>query len=395
MKVSKKNLMPAIVLGAICLIVAALLAVINIFTAPKIEEQERLARTASLRAVFGGDASGADFDEPMTDLPSFGNDSYVTAVYKEKSGMGYAVLLTVPKGYEGEIGLTVGVDMNGKVTGVEITKYNDTVGKDKMPEAVKNFIGKTSAEDVDLVSGATYSSTAVRKAVGDALSAVKTIKAASTASVSLMSLETAAQPKGTNVAPILSEEDYLALAKEMLEGSESFELLKELDSGAVLEKKPDYRAYKMKVYKEGSGKGFAIYGETFNEWTYLKGEIESGFVFVTDEDFKITDFKITGWSLSSSYQEEEQIFLEDPAVKRLEESFIGANLMNFSLKPDLVSRATETSSRIQAGVLCVLEYLDEDHSKEITAYRIAGTAAVVAFIAAIGVAIYFQRRRRI
>ncbi len=393
MKLKMKNFTPAIVLGVICLIVAALLATINHFTAPIIKDNELKARTASLREVFGGDESGAEFGEAMKNLPDLGEGSYITEIYEEKNGKGYAVVLVVPKGFEGEIGLTVGVDMEGKVTGVVITKYNDSIGKDKMPDAVKNFVGKTSADGVELVTGATYSSNAVRAAVNQAIGAVKAIKEQNTAMVSLMSAESGA--KGTNFAPILAEEDYLSKAKTMLNGAENFSFIKDIDSGMVLENKADYRAFKLKVYKETSGKGFAIYGETFNEWTYLYGLIESSFVFVTDSDFKITDFEITGWSLSTSYQEKVEIYLEDPAVKGLEESFIGANLMNFSTRVDLVSSATETSVRIKAAVACTLEYLDETHEKEIKIYKAVGAAVFFAGIAAFGVAICFTRRRRV
>ncbi len=393
MKIKMKNLTPAIVLGVICLVVAALLATINHFTAPIIKENELYAKTASLREVFGGDESGAEFGDAMKNLPDLGEGSYVTEVYEEKNGKGYAVVLVIPRGYEGEIDLTVGVDTDGKVTGVVITKYNDSIGKDKMPDAVKSFVGKDSADGVELVTGATFSSNAVRDAVNQALGAVKAIKAQSTAQISLMSEEVGA--KASNFAPILTEEDYLAKAKTMLEGAEGFEFVKDVDSGMVLETKADYRAYKLKVYKETSGRGFAIYGETFNEWTYLYGLIESSFVFVTDEDFKITDFEITGWSLSTSYQEEVKIYLDNPAVKRLEESFIGANLMNFSTRVDLVSSATETSVRMKAAVTAALGYLDENHSKDIKMYKALGATAFFAAIAAFGVAIYFQRRRRV
>ncbi len=405
MKLKLKNFTPAIVLGTICLIVAALLATINHFTAPEIAENERLARIASLREVFGGDKSGADFGDPMKDLPDFGADSYVSEVYEEKSGMGYAVTLVIPKGFESEIDLTVGVDMNGKVTGVFITKYEDSIGKDKMPDAVKNFVGKDSADDVALVTGATYSSTAVKKAVSDALAAVKLIldekaKALPTAMLTALDAGDAAEQSEPSVILPLTEKEIFNYAKKMLVGAGDFELLTK-KSGVAQEGESidqNWVPYKIEVYKETGGKGYAVYGETFNPWGF--GAIESNFVFAVDSKFTVIGFDLLSWSLSPSWQEGDgetegvHIYLDTPAVKRLEESFIGINRMNFSTKVDLVTKATLTSVRIEDAVFAALEYVDTEYEKEVKTYKAIGASVLVIGIAALGVAIYFQRRRR-
>lgn len=405
MKLKLKNFTPAIVLGTICLIVAALLATINHFTAPEIAENERLARTASLREVFGGDKSGADFGDPMKNLPDFGEDSYVDEVYEEKHGMGYAVTLVIPKGFESEINLTVGVDMNGKVTGVFITKYEDSIGKDKMPSAVNNFVGKDSADDVALVTGATYSSTAVRKAVSDALAAVKAIldeKAKALPTARLTALDAGYDAKQSQPKAILplTKEEIFNHAKKMLVGASDFDLVAK-KSGVALEGEsidPNWVPYKIEIYKEKSGKGYAVYGESFNPWGF--GAIESNFVFAVDNDFTVVGFDLLSWSLSPSYQygddksEGVHIYLNTPAVKRLEESFVGINRMNFSMKADLVTKATVTSVRIEDAVFAALEYVDTEYENSVKTYQVIGISVLVIGITALGVAIYFQRRRR-
>lgn len=398
MKLKLKNFTPAIVLGVICLVVAALLATINHFTSPVIAENERLAKTASLREVFGGDDSGADFGEAMKNLPDFGEGSYVSEVYEEIHGKGYAVTLIVPKGFEGEIDLTVGVDMDGKVTGVVITKYNDSLGKDKMPSAVKNFVGESSADDAQLVSGATYSSNAVRKAVADALDAVAKIKEQSKTVAMLTSIEEGAGARSGQPSSILplTEEEIFAKAGAMLGGVSGFNLVAEKEG--VREESWQPVPYKVKIYKAGGGKGYAVYGETFNPWGF--GAIESNFVFAVDKDFKIVDFDLLSWSLSPSYQygddetEGVHIYLDSPAVKRLEESFVGANMMNFRTRVDLVTKATVTSVRIEDGVFAALEYIDTEYEKEVKIYKAVGLTVFVLGIAALGVAIYFTKRRR-
>lgn len=381
MKAKIKSFTPAIVLGLICLTVAALLATINHFTKPVIDENERLARTESLRAVFGGESSGADFGDAMTGLPDFGEDSSVSEIYEEIHGMGYAVVLTVKKGFEGEIGLTVGVDRGGKVTGVVITKYDDSLGKDKMPEAVKNFVGLDSADGVELVSGATYSSNAVRAAVADALSAVRLVRA-SAGTAALTSLE----ESGT---ASLGYDEILGEAKAMLAGAEDFEFSEEItkrEDGAAVP------AYRVRIYKETAGRGYAALGETYNP--YAGGAVESSFVFVLDKSFKIKDFKLLSWSLSPSYQEDVNIYLDDPAVKRLEESFVGADRMSFSVKVDLVTEATVTSVRIREAVSDTLVHLDRNHETKVKAYKVAGVAVLLVGISALAVGICMQRRRR-
>lgn len=56
----KQKFMPAIVLTAICLVVALALAAVNLFTAPIVEENNRQKEMESLRLVM---PDGADFTE--------------------------------------------------------------------------------------------------------------------------------------------------------------------------------------------------------------------------------------------------------------------------------------------------------------------------------------------
>ncbi len=397
MKLKMKNLMPAIVLGVICLIVAALLATINHFTDPVIKENERLARVASLKEAFGEENSTADFGDPMTDLPNFGDDSGVLEVYEEKSGMGYAVVLSV-QGRDDKIGVTVGVSSDGKILGIKITKYNDSYGKADMPEAVKILIGQSSTDNVDvLVSGATISSTAVKKAVDDALAAVKAIeekKAASAATVSLMSYEETDTAKASRVVAALSEDRVISIAKEMMGESSDFEFVETLAPDPEAEGQfKGYIPYKAHIYKETSGKGYAVYAESFNEWSFKYGP-DSIAVALIDESFTITDFKLLGWSLSPNYENEYIKDPEHPYVKRFEESFIGTTRTNFITKVDLVTEATETSSRIRSALRDAFEYIDNEHDKTVKIYKSVAAAVLFVGIAALGVAIYFQRRRR-
>ena len=333
MKLKLKNFTPAIVLGAICLIVAAILAVVNHFTAPVIAENERIARTASLRAVFGGDESGADFDTPLAALPE-GTPSTVAEIYAEKNGKGYAVVLVVPKGYEGEIDLTVGVDMNGKLTGISITKYNDSLGKDKMGDAVNALVGKGSGElgDDVLVSGATFSSKAVKAAIEDALTAVGLVKASA---AKLASYETVPEP---------TEAEIIAKGMELILGAESFEAV---DISGKL-----YKGTKA-IYKETSGRGYVVYCKTATQYN----PDETRFIFALDENFTVTGIELLRWTTGTYEGMTEP---GSPAIDTLLHSIVGVNKKTFAASVDLVTGATGTSGNIMAAVAEAVNFLDEN-----------------------------------
>ena len=108
----KKNLFPIIALTVIGVVVATLLATVNAITAPIIEEREKQAILDSLEDVMPGGDFGSDVkSEP---LPKNAPDT-VTAIYKEKNGMGHVVTLKTT-GYASVISITVGIDADGKIT---------------------------------------------------------------------------------------------------------------------------------------------------------------------------------------------------------------------------------------------------------------------------------------
>ncbi len=161
----KSNLMPVIVLAAICLVVAALMGLVNMITAPIVEEAEKKAVAESLVIVM---PDGLFTEQKIPD----GAPETVKSLYKEDNGMGHVVILETTKGYTGQpIGLTVGVDPEGKITGVKITKTSETKTNDEMEAFPDKLVGLKPSEvlAVDLVSGVTYSSRAVKNAVNDAL----------------------------------------------------------------------------------------------------------------------------------------------------------------------------------------------------------------------------------
>ncbi len=165
----KKNIMPVAVLTVICLVVALLLAAVNMLTAPIISEREEQKKYDSLREVMDGEFA------PVEPLPDSAAES-VTSMFKvSEAGVqkGYVLTLEV-KGYASTISVTVGVLNDGSVTKAVVTNEGETHGKGGMDSYTDKFEGLASDKvaNVETFTGATVSSTAIKGAVIDAVNTV-------------------------------------------------------------------------------------------------------------------------------------------------------------------------------------------------------------------------------
>lgn len=163
---------PVLVLFAICVVVAALLGLVNSVTAPIIEENARVKAEQTRAAVLSGAQS---FTEIECDTEALGIDS----AYVEDSGLGY-VITASRKGYGGYVTVTVGLDENGTIVGLNADVSTETSGVgSKAGESayIEKYLGASgSADAVDTISNATYSSTAVKAGVNAALAAFDSVR---------------------------------------------------------------------------------------------------------------------------------------------------------------------------------------------------------------------------
>ena len=173
----KESLKSIIVITAICLVVAALMAAVNLVTAPMIAQAKA---EAEKEALFIALPSSEDFEE--VDISSASLPDSVNAVYSEISGLGYVVMLNA-KGYDSSnpMVIAVGIDNDGNIVKCHVVSCNgETSGigtKVNTPEFLSLFDGKDSAlSDVDAISGATISSGAFISAVKDAFVAYEFAK---------------------------------------------------------------------------------------------------------------------------------------------------------------------------------------------------------------------------
>ncbi len=118
----KENLMPSVVLGVICLVVALLLSAVNLVTGPIIQAAQDAAANEALLEVYPNGSFGED--SKIEDLSAYTLPQEITAVFKENSG-GYVFQATV-SGYNPDMVIMCGVDPEGKITGTKVISDNET-----------------------------------------------------------------------------------------------------------------------------------------------------------------------------------------------------------------------------------------------------------------------------
>lgn len=171
----KEIIKVGLILFLITAVSAGALAYINSITAPIIAKNAEEKQNVAMQKVL---PNATEFSE-IKDL-NIENDSSVVALYD--AGDEGVVVLCEPKGYGGAISLVVGIDKEGTVSGIDITKQSETAGlgancsKDEFKEQYKGKtagigVSKNGAKDneIDAISSATITSKAVTKGVNDAL----------------------------------------------------------------------------------------------------------------------------------------------------------------------------------------------------------------------------------
>ena len=178
----------ALILTAITLIAGICLAAVYQITKDPIAEAERAAAMAAYEDVFPACVitndvpAGIPIAEPA---PQNGVkiEDYKFA-YEDGVFAGIALRVTSPNGYGGDVTVAVGVDTDGKLTGISVISQSETAGLGAncvKPEFTKQFAGigetvvwtksgKSAPNEIDAISGATVTTKAVTEAVNAALS---------------------------------------------------------------------------------------------------------------------------------------------------------------------------------------------------------------------------------
>lgn len=183
----KAILLPALALLLIAGVSSFLLAFVNDVTAPIIAEREAAERAEAMAAVL---PAAATFSEEKTvSLTVDGEDEeivYYEGLDSTGALIGY-VFTASGAGYGGDVAVMTGVDMDGVVTNIEITSINETPGlgmRAQEESFLSQYIGKSGSltvsktaagDEIQALTGATITSTAVTDAVNAALAAWQTI----------------------------------------------------------------------------------------------------------------------------------------------------------------------------------------------------------------------------
>ena len=146
---------PILSLTIICLVVSLALGGVNMLTEKKIQDNLDAVANAGRREVLPG---AADFEkvELTPEMEALG----VTEVYS--AGDAGFVISASQKGYAGQVPVMVGIGADGAITRIKV---------------MDKFSGKQgSVAEVATLTGATFSSTAVRDSVQNALSVYEMVK---------------------------------------------------------------------------------------------------------------------------------------------------------------------------------------------------------------------------
>ena len=160
----KDNIKSVVVLFACCLVVALLLAAVNLVTAPIIEQNNQNAQFAALEGLV----PNASYEE-KTDLE--GIPDSINGIFVDKNGGGVAIIFSASSQYSSSpMQYAVGIDMDGKIIAIKEIAYMESKDFGDYPES---FVGQEYAgiDSVAAFSGVTYSSNAFKSGLKDAFTA--------------------------------------------------------------------------------------------------------------------------------------------------------------------------------------------------------------------------------
>lgn len=180
----------ALILFAITLIAGLMLGVVNDITKEPIARQEQKAKTEACQNVF---ADAASFEEQemedaaqaLADAGLTGADIDELMAAKDASGalLGYVITVTDHEGYGGDIQFSMGVTTDGVLNGISLLSISETAGLGMragevlVPQFENKDVdrftytktGSTADSEIDAISGATITTSAVVNGVNAGL----------------------------------------------------------------------------------------------------------------------------------------------------------------------------------------------------------------------------------
>ena len=189
----KKSVKNVLCLTIITLVAGFCLGYVYDITKEPIRIMEENTRNAAYQQVF---ADASSFTETDVDTQNFVGaieaggisgvtcDSVVSAVDGSGNPLGYVINTTSSEGYGGDISISVGINNDGEVLGVEILSISETAGlgmkadtddfKNQFKNKKVSMFSYTKQEpsadfEIEAISGATITTKAVTAAVNAAI----------------------------------------------------------------------------------------------------------------------------------------------------------------------------------------------------------------------------------
>ena len=195
----KKILKDAFALLMITLVAGILLGFVYSITKEPIAQQEQLTKERSCQEVF---ADAATFENDTDDLEAAAAAMKAAGyevqtlseilVAKDDSGstLGYVLSLVDPEGYGGDISFMMGIRLDGTLNGISILSIGETAGlgmnadtdafksqfaNKKVEKFTFTKTGSTSDSEIDALSGATITTTAMTNGVNAGMAAFSSL----------------------------------------------------------------------------------------------------------------------------------------------------------------------------------------------------------------------------
>lgn len=142
-------------LAIFALLATTLVSVTNLLTEDRIQEQQQKELLKVLNQVIPADSHNNELYKSCTLITNeqyLGTPTPMPAYVAEKAGQktGIAIEAVAPDGYSGAIKLVVGLNIDGKVTGVRVLNHNETPGLgDKIDTRISNWINSFTGKKVN------------------------------------------------------------------------------------------------------------------------------------------------------------------------------------------------------------------------------------------------------
>ena len=169
-----ENIKSVLSLTLICLFVSVAVVFSYIITKPYIERSANEATYIAMESVLPGAKRFEEVNVSGEILERY------SCTFLRKSADSMAVAMQIEtKGYQPGLVVMVGIEGDGKISGISIVQHSETEGigtRAMAEEYLSVYKGKDQTEEIQLISGATYTSNGIRNAVKYGLELYEEIK---------------------------------------------------------------------------------------------------------------------------------------------------------------------------------------------------------------------------